>query len=53
MITGIPVSEGIGIGKAVIVKKEYSIKRYSVDNTETEIERFIEAIDKAKKRFQI
>lgn len=49
MITGIPVSEGIGIGKAVIVKKEYSIKRYSVDNTETEIERFIEAIDKAKK----
>ncbi|WPX08984.1 phosphoenolpyruvate--protein phosphotransferase [Anaerocellum danielii] len=49
MITGIPVSEGIGIGKAVIVKKENSIERYNISNTEKEIERFIEAIDKAKK----
>ncbi|WAM32647.1 phosphoenolpyruvate--protein phosphotransferase [Caldicellulosiruptor naganoensis] len=49
MITGIPVSEGIGIGKAVIVKKEYSIKRCSVDNIDKEIERFLDAIDKAKK----
>lgn len=49
MITGVPVSEGIGIGKAVVFKKENIIERYTVDDIEKEIKRFTEAIEKAKK----
>ncbi|MFN4201355.1 phosphotransferase system, enzyme I, PtsI [Fervidobacterium changbaicum] len=48
MLTGIPVSEGFGIGRAIVIKKEINIKYYKPNSTEEEIEKFKEAIEKAK-----
>lgn len=53
VIKGIPVSEGIGLGRAVVIKEsEYTIKKTKIENTGAELRRFLDSIEKAKEQIR-
>jgi phosphotransferase system enzyme I (PtsI) len=53
VIKGIPVSEGIGLGRAVVIKEsDYTIKKTKIEDTDAELRRFLDSIEKAKEQIR-
>lgn len=53
MLKGTGISEGIGIGKAIILKNEkIEPKKVKIDDTNLEKEKFYKALDKVKKEIE-
>ncbi|ADQ08170.1 phosphoenolpyruvate-protein phosphotransferase [Caldicellulosiruptor hydrothermalis 108] len=53
VIKGIPVSEGIGLGRAVVIKEsEYTVKKTKIEDTGAELRRFLDSIEKAKEQIR-
>lgn len=51
-LTGLPISEGIALGLAVVVRPEYNVNRYKVTDRYTETERFLQAVRTAKREME-
>lgn len=53
LIRGIPVSEGIGLGRAVVVKEsEYVVRKVKIEDAGAELRRFLDSIEKAKEQIR-
>jgi len=53
VVKGIPVSEGIGLGRAVVIKEsEYAVRKVKIEDTEAELRRFLDSIEKAKEQIK-
>jgi len=49
-LKGIPGSPGIGIGTAQVLKKDFDIPRFAVEDSKEELERFYKALDQSKQQ---